>query len=102
MLYEAKRKVFWTRVRIPPPPPKDIMKTRKLQSGEEVIELDAAKTLTVYTKCPEKWLLTDMETGEQYVGFTTDGSLSWKKVSFGGGVPVSTGQRVTEWTARQE
>ena len=56
------------------------MKTRTLKNGTQVQELDAAKVLTVKTKCPEKWMLTDMETGEVYVGYATDGNLSWRKV----------------------
>jgi hypothetical protein len=56
------------------------MNTRKLQDGRLVPELLESKTLTVKTKCPEKWLLVDLETGEKYTGYTTDGSLSWKKL----------------------
>jgi hypothetical protein len=56
------------------------MKTRTLQNGNRVQELDEAKILTVKTKCPEKWQLTDMETGEVYVGYATDGHLSWRRV----------------------
>lgn len=53
---------------------------RKLKNGKEVPELEQAKILEVKTKCPEKWLLTDLETGEQYIGRSTDGSLSWKRI----------------------
>lgn len=53
--------------------------TRKLSSGEIVIELDEPITLTVYTKCPEKWKLVDMETGEEYIGYSTDGKHSWRR-----------------------
>ncbi len=56
------------------------MKTRKLLDGSEVQELDNPKTLAVKTKCPEKWLLIDLETGERYTGYSTDGNLDWKKV----------------------
>jgi len=56
------------------------MKTRKLQTGDEVIELENPVTLEVYTKCPEKWLLIDLETGERYTGYTTEGKNSWKKI----------------------
>ncbi len=55
-------------------------KKRKLLSGKHVLELEQAKILTVRTKCPEKWLLTDLETGQSYIGYTTDGHLSWKKI----------------------
>ncbi len=53
---------------------------RKLLDGSEVSELAEAKVLTVKTKCPEKWLLIDLETGERYTGYSSDGSLDWKKV----------------------
>jgi hypothetical protein len=56
------------------------MKTRKLQDGTEVVELDEAKILTVKTKCPEKWLLVDLETGEHYTGYVSEGKNSWKKL----------------------
>ena len=56
------------------------MKKRKLQTGKEIIELDEPVTLKVYTKCPEKWLLTDLETGEQYLGYSSSGSLDWRKL----------------------
>jgi hypothetical protein len=59
------------------------MKTRKLQNGKEVEEFDQPITLTVYTKCPEKWILVDKETGEMYTGFSSKGSLSWKKLGTG-------------------
>jgi hypothetical protein len=50
---------------------------RKLIDNTEVEELDKAKTLKVHTKCPEKWLLIDMETGQHYRGFSTDGHWDW-------------------------
>jgi hypothetical protein len=53
---------------------------RKLLDGTEVPELTESKTLTIKTKCPEKWLLIDLETGERYTGYTTDGTRDWKKV----------------------
>ena len=56
------------------------MKTRTLIDGSKVRELEAAKELTVYTKCPEKWKLVDMETGETYVGHSTTGKHSWNKI----------------------
>jgi len=59
------------------------MKTRTLTSGETVQELDKAVTLEVYTRCPEKYKLTDMETGEEYVGYATDGKNSWRKLNQG-------------------
>jgi hypothetical protein len=41
---------------------------RKLLDGTEVAEYKEATTLKVYTKCPEKYKLVDMETGEEYKG----------------------------------
>ena len=57
------------------------MKTRTLKDGTVVQELDRVKILEVKTKCPEKWKLVDLETGEQYIGYTSDGSLSWRKIT---------------------
>lgn len=56
------------------------MAIRTLLDGSTVTELEEAKVLIVKTKCPEKWLLVDKETGEQYTGFITDGKNSWKKI----------------------
>ena len=56
------------------------MKTRKLKDGTVAKELKEATTLTVYTKCPEKWMLVDKETGEVYAGHSTNGKNSWKKI----------------------
>lgn len=53
---------------------------RKLQDGSEVVELEEPKILTIKTKCPEKWLLVDLETGEKYVGHITEGKNSWRKI----------------------
>ena len=43
-------------------------KKRVLLTGETVDNLDESVTLIVYTKCPSKYRLVDMETGEQYTG----------------------------------
>lgn len=53
---------------------------RKLVTGAEVPELDKVVTLTIKTKCPAKWMLFDMETGEMYSPYDTPGKLQWKKV----------------------
>jgi hypothetical protein len=53
---------------------------RKLLDGREVVELTEAKILKVKTKCPDKWMLIDLETGERYTGYSSEGSLDWKKV----------------------
>ena len=58
------------------------MQTRKLQDGRTVEAFDDSQTLTVYTKCPEKWKLIDMETGEEYQGQhpNNPSKMSWKKI----------------------
>jgi len=55
-------------------------KNRRLLDGKEVKELDEPITLTVHTKCPEKYMLIDMETGQKYIGRPTKGKSSWKKI----------------------
>lgn len=60
---------------------------RKLIDGSEVPELNEAQTLMVTTKCPEKWLLIDRETGEIYTPYTTPGPSQWKKIDFAKWVP---------------
>ena len=58
------------------------MKKRILLNGNEVLELDNPVTLNVYTKCPEKYMLIDMQTGERYIGHNDPnaGPSHWKKV----------------------
>jgi hypothetical protein len=56
------------------------MKTRILKTGEQVTELDKPIILTVYTKCPEKYMLVDRETGECYTGCVAEGKNSWKRI----------------------
>jgi len=36
--------------------------------GIEVEEYEQATDLTVHTKAPGKWLLIDLETGQEYIG----------------------------------
>jgi len=55
---------------------------RKLRvSGAEVPAYDVAITLKVKTRCPSKWKLIDMETGEEYIGNTPNqkNKNSWVK-----------------------
>jgi len=40
----------------------------KMYQGSEVDEFDAAIDLTIHTKAPGKWLLIDLETGQEYIG----------------------------------
>ena len=55
---------------------------RKLLDGSEVPEYNTAVELTIATKCPDKWLLVDRETGEIYTPYTTPGPRQWKKIDF--------------------
>jgi hypothetical protein len=55
-------------------------KTRQLLNGEVITELQEPINLNVYTKCPEKYMLIDMETGQKYIGYSTVGKSCWKKV----------------------
>jgi hypothetical protein len=56
------------------------MKERILKDGSKVKELDDPVTLEIKTKCPDKWLLIDRETGEAYIPYPTPGKNQWKKV----------------------
>ena len=40
---------------------------RRLNNGDKVPELDKSVDLTIKTKCPRKWKIIDMETGQSYV-----------------------------------
>jgi hypothetical protein len=55
-------------------------RSRTLLDGSIVSELSEPKILTVKTKCPQKWKLYDLETGEVYIGYDTEGKNSWMKV----------------------
>ena len=52
---------------------------RQLQDGSEVEEYEYPITLSVKTKCPSKYRLIDMETGEEYIG-QKDSKKDWKKI----------------------
>ena len=41
-------------------------KFRKLKTGEKAEELDSPVTLIIKTKCPTKWIIEDLETGQRY------------------------------------
>jgi hypothetical protein len=56
------------------------MKTRTLLDGRAVEEFDKPVTLKVYTKCPEKYMLIDLQTGERYIGTGSQGNQDWKRV----------------------
>ena len=44
------------------------MKARKLIDGTVVEELEQTVNLVIETKCPSKWKIIDMETGQAYIG----------------------------------
>ena len=41
-------------------------KERTLKNGEKVEELDNPVQLIIKTKCPTKWIIEDLETGQRY------------------------------------
>ena len=41
-------------------------KFRKLKNGEKVKELEKSIQLIIKTKCPTKWIIEDLETGQRY------------------------------------
>lgn len=41
---------------------------RKLLDGTEVDSYDKPVDLIIHTKAPQKWLIIDLETGEEYLG----------------------------------
>lgn len=45
---------------------------RKLLNGQEVEELQEPVALVIWTLCPEKWKIEDMETGQVYLGNKTE------------------------------
>lgn len=53
---------------------------RNLRDGSQVPNLDENVTLKVYTKCPSKYKLINMETGEEYIGQDPRyNNYHWKK-----------------------
>jgi hypothetical protein len=42
----------------------------RVYQGAEVEEFSSAVNLTIHTKAPGKWLLIDLETGQEYIGAT--------------------------------
>ena len=57
--------------------------SRTLQNGETAQELDIPVILTIRTRCPEKYLLIDQETGEVYTPHITPGTNQWRKIAQG-------------------
>lgn len=55
---------------------------RTLQDGTTAPAFDIAVQLVVYTKCPNKYKLVDLETGEEYIGqLPQEGQPHWRKVN---------------------
>ena len=57
--------------------------TRTLKNGESVEELEIPVILTIKTKCPQKYMLIDQETGEVYTPHATPGPSQWRKIAQG-------------------
>lgn len=54
---------------------------RRLLNGSEVPETEKAVDLTIHTKAPGKWLLTDLETGQEYIGSEEPNLYGkWKRI----------------------
>ena len=57
------------------------MGDRKLVDGTWAQELDQPVELVIHTKCPSKWKIVDMETGEAYIGTKENKKLKyWEPV----------------------
>ena len=39
---------------------------RTLKNGDKVEELDSSVQLIIKTRCPRKWIIEDLETGQRY------------------------------------
>jgi hypothetical protein len=54
---------------------------RQLITGDKAEEFEEAVDLTIHTKCPEKWLLIDLETGQEYMGSAKPNLYGkWKRI----------------------
>lgn len=65
------------------------IKRRKLLNNEYVDELKEPITLNIITKCPSKWVLQDLETGQVYRG-TDNINVSKQWVEFSQQPPSSS------------
>jgi len=43
-----------------------MIKYRNLKNGEKAKELNSPVNLIIKTKCPTKWIIEDLETGQRY------------------------------------
>jgi len=54
---------------------------RILLNGELVSTVEEPVFLDIYTRCPRKWLLVDLETGQEYRGLNEPGEYGvWERV----------------------
>jgi hypothetical protein len=57
-----------------------------LHDGRMIEALDVTRPLWVNSRCPERWMLIDLETGEQYTSDDQDAekinAIKWKKVDY--------------------
>jgi hypothetical protein len=54
---------------------------RRLLDGSEAEEFEKAVDLTIHTKAPAKWLLIDLETGQEYIGSDKPNLYGkWKRI----------------------
>ena len=51
-----------------------------MRVGREIEELSEPVTLVVHTKCPDKWVLTDTETGRVFRGDKSELWVELKEV----------------------
>lgn len=59
-------------------------KTRKLQSGRIVPQLNQEIEMTIWSKCPDKWLFVDLETGGIWhikEGFKQKNNSFWRSAN---------------------
>jgi len=53
----------------------------RMYQGSEVKDLDVAVDLVIHTKAPGKWLLIDLETGQEYIGLEEPDQYGmWKRI----------------------
>ncbi len=56
----------------------------RMYQGAEVESYEKAVNLTIHTKAPGKWLLIDLETGQEYIGMDSpDEWGAWKRIKNG-------------------
>lgn len=55
-------------------------RSRTLSDGRVVEEIEDVRTYSIKTRCPDKWVLIDLETGQQYTPYKTEGKNDWEPV----------------------